>query len=106
MTFDQGVVPIVAVGAPTAAADCQVTILARSRGEDELRELVREQAAVQVDERFTVVWYEADFGDLHSEASGFIELELRDANGEPIGYPLRESFEIDPLSTARVGQPA
>jgi hypothetical protein len=63
-TFDQSLVPVVAVGAAPAAARCVLTILVQAPGENELRTFVREEAAVFSPEGITAVWYEADFAEL------------------------------------------
>jgi len=104
LTFDQGLVPVVAVGAATEAARCELTILVQTPGEDDLRDFVREEAAVHSAEGITAVWYEADFAELPGDSSGIVQLELYDVNNHPIAYPVRESFVIDPLSLARVSE--
>jgi hypothetical protein len=102
LTFDQGAVPIVAVGPPTEAAQCDLKVLVQMEGENELREVAREQAYVLVSERFTTVWYEADLVDLPRGTAGVVELELRDAAGDVVGYPVREAFVVDPLPAVQV----
>ncbi len=102
LTFDKGMVPFVAVGPPTDAAYCELKVLALLEGEDQLREIVSDRAFVLSDDRFTVVWYEADFGELPHGTTGVIELELHGSSGEAIGYPLREPFVVDPLRAVQM----
>jgi hypothetical protein len=97
LTFDRDLVPFVALGPPTGAAYCELKVLALFESEDQLREIVSDRAYVLSDDRFTVVWYEANFGNLPHGTTGVIELELHDSFGEAIGYPLREPFVVDPL---------
>lgn len=106
ITFDRDLVPLVALGPPTESAYCELKILAQQEGDDELREIVRDQAVVRAESRFTVVWYEANFGDLPGGTTGVVELELHDASGEAVGYPVREPFVVDPLPAVRAPQPA
>ncbi len=102
VTFDQGLVPVVAVGPATEATRCDLVIRVRSPGEDVLRDFAREQAALRASEGITAVWYEADFAELPADTSGIVELELFDADDRPVGYPIREPFVIDHLSLARI----
>jgi hypothetical protein len=106
LTFEQDLVPLIAIGAPVDAAYCDLTIVAASSGQDELREIAHEHVAVTSNEWMSVVWYEADLSELPKQSTGYVQMEMRDAGDTAIGYPLREPFIVDPLVTVRSPQPA
>ena len=101
LTFDQGVLPVVAVGSPLGAVYCDVTVMAAIPGTDSLEGRTYGKVPVAENAYMTVAWAEIDFRDLPPQSNGYIEVEMRDAAGEPIGYPAREPFVIDPLASTR-----
>ena len=105
ITLDRDIVPLLAVGPPSEAAQCDLLLLAQLPGTDELQEVAREQATVRVSDQFTVVWYEANLAELENGTSGIIDLQLRDASGAAIGYPVRESFTVDSLPAVQAPVP-
>jgi hypothetical protein len=104
ITVARDLVPLLAVGPPSDAAYCDVRILAEEEVETGLREIVSDRAFVSTEGRFTIAWYEANFRDVRGGTTGFVELELRNASGEPLGYPVREPFVVDPLPVAQSRQ--
>lgn len=99
-TFDLDLVPLIAVGPSTEAVSCDLRVYAQRPGEAELQTLMEEQAAVHVNGLLTIVWCEVDFGELDPETNGVVEMQLRDAAENEIGYPVREPFLVDPLTVS------
>jgi hypothetical protein len=104
LTVTRDLVPLLAVGPPTEAAYCDLTLFAEETGGSGFREIAKDQAFVSTAGPFTIVWYEAHFGDVPGGTTGLVELELHGASGEPIGYPVREPFVVDPLPVAQASQ--
>lgn len=97
-TYEQELAPVVAIGRPTAASYCELRMLVQLGDDRGLREVIRDHAAIEVRDGLMVVWGEVDFAALEPDATGVIELELRDEAGQPTGYPVREAFAVDPLA--------
>jgi hypothetical protein len=104
-TFDLDLVPLIAVGPTTEAVSCDLRVYVQQPGEAELQVLMEEQAAVHVNGLLTTVWCEVDFAGLDPNMTGFIEMQLRDAAENEVGYPVREPFLVDPLTVALVREP-
>jgi hypothetical protein len=101
LTLDTDIVPLLAIGRPTEAVSCDLTILIQAPGSEELQEVVSDAATLRVTERMTIAWYEADFRNVERGSTGFIDMQLRDASGAQVGYPLRESFAVEQLESVR-----
>jgi hypothetical protein len=86
--------PFLAFAPTSQAAGATTTIYARLPGEDELQMIEVQQAVTHVD-WFTTVWAEVKLNELPDESEGFVEVELFDEAGRPIGLPTRIAFRSE-----------